>query len=146
VSCIVASGGKTIYARRHGESVRSSLRAAIGAIAALAGAVALAGPALAQEPIRIGFHVPLTGFAAGDGKSAQLAGVTARLGIRDVDVWSTVLVGRARARRQEPAQKKRAGEIHPLAHGLHRLSPCNHAKAWCCEDLPAHGCAAQGRR
>jgi Periplasmic binding protein len=37
-------------------------------IVALAGAVALAGPALAQEPIRIGFHVPLTDLAAGEGK------------------------------------------------------------------------------
>src|SRR3546814_20637206 len=31
----------------------------------------LAGPAVAADPIRIGFHVPLTGFAAADGASAR---------------------------------------------------------------------------
>ncbi|UCE30182.1 MAG: ABC transporter substrate-binding protein [Burkholderiales bacterium] len=42
---------------------------------AVATAVALAaasGTALAQSPVRIGFHAPLTGFAAADGKSALL--------------------------------------------------------------------------
>lgn len=34
-------------------------------------AMAAAGPANAAEPIRIGFHVPLTGFAAADGASAK---------------------------------------------------------------------------
>src|SRR3546814_18434723 len=31
----------------------------------------LARPAVAADPIRIGFHVPLTGFAAADGASAR---------------------------------------------------------------------------
>ncbi len=39
--------------------------------ALLAGAVLAAGPALAQDPIKLGFHAPLTGFAAADGKSAR---------------------------------------------------------------------------
>lgn len=40
------------------------------ALAAVA-AIAAAGPAAAADPIRIGFNVPLTGFAAADGASAK---------------------------------------------------------------------------
>lgn len=47
------------------------------AAATLAGALLAAPAAAQQQPIRIGFHAPLTGFAASDGKSslngAQLA-------------------------------------------------------------------------
>jgi branched-chain amino acid transport system substrate-binding protein len=68
--------------------VRVDRRATIGGIAALAGAVALAGSALAQEPIRIGFHVPLTGFAAGDGQSARLG---AELAIEQINAEGGVL-------------------------------------------------------
>lgn len=38
---------------------------------AFAALAVLAGPALAADPIRVGFHVPLTGFAAADGASAK---------------------------------------------------------------------------
>lgn len=45
---------------------------AVTTIAAAAiAAMAIAGPAGAADPIRIGFHVPLTGFAAADGASAK---------------------------------------------------------------------------
>jgi branched-chain amino acid transport system substrate-binding protein len=43
---------------------------------------------LAQEPIRIGFHVPLTDFAAGEGKSAQLG---AELAIEQINAKGGVL-------------------------------------------------------
>lgn len=40
-------------------------------IPALAAALLAAAPALAQDAVRIGFHAPLTGFAAADGTSAR---------------------------------------------------------------------------
>lgn len=48
-------------------------------------------PALAADPIRIGFHVPLTGFAAGDGESARLG---AELAVEQINEGGGVL-GRA---------------------------------------------------
>jgi len=70
-------------------TMRVIRRRAIGGIAALAGAVALVGPGLAQEePVRIGFHVPLTGFAASDGKSAQLG---AELAVEQINAEGGVL-------------------------------------------------------
>ena len=63
-------------------------RAAFAGVAALAAGVALGAPAPAQEPIRIGFHVPLTGFAAGDGKSAQLG---AELAVEQINAEGGVL-------------------------------------------------------
>lgn len=52
-------------------TIKINRRGIIAATAALTMFGALS-PAQAQEPIRIGFHAPLTGFAAGDGKSASL--------------------------------------------------------------------------
>jgi branched-chain amino acid transport system substrate-binding protein len=95
---------------------RVDRRAAIGAIVALAGAVALAGPALAQEPIRIGFHVPLTGFAAGDGKSAQLGAelaveqINAEGGVLDRPLELVVYDDQAAAEQAVPIANRLLGE------------------------------------
>lgn len=40
--------------------------------ALLAAALLVSAPALAQESVQIGFHAPLTGFAAADGNSARI--------------------------------------------------------------------------
>jgi len=47
-----------------------------------AGALALASAAGAADNIRIGFHAPLTGFAAADGKSAVLG---AKLAVKEIN-------------------------------------------------------------
>lgn len=47
-------------------------RRALALLAAGAALVLADGPARAADPVRIGFNAPLTGFAAGDGKSSRL--------------------------------------------------------------------------
>jgi branched-chain amino acid transport system substrate-binding protein len=60
---------------------------AVWAVACLA-MMMLAGPAMAADTIKIGFHAPLTGFAASDGKSATEG---ARLAVSQVNAAGGVL-------------------------------------------------------
>ncbi len=66
---------------------RLSRRDLFVAAAALS-ALGLASSALAADPIRLGFHAPLTGFAAGDGKSASLG---AELAVEQINAAGGVL-------------------------------------------------------
>lgn len=67
--------------------IETSRRLAL-ALAATAALGALAGPARAADPIRIGFNAPLTGFAAGDGKSSRLG---AELAVDQINAAGGVL-------------------------------------------------------
>jgi len=74
------------------------------------------GPALAADPIRIGFNVPLTGFAAGDGESARLGAelameqINAKGGVLGRQVELVVYDDQAKPDQAVPAANKILGE------------------------------------
>jgi len=84
-------------------------------IAAALGAV-LVAPAAAQQPIKVGFHVPLTGFAAADGKSAlngaELAvdEINAAGGVNGRKLELVVLDDQAKADQAVPLANKYIGD------------------------------------
>ncbi len=70
-------------------SRRSALNGAASLVSAAAATALLSvGAAFAADPIRIGFHAPMTGFAAGDGKSASLG---AELAVSQINAAGGVL-------------------------------------------------------
>jgi branched-chain amino acid transport system substrate-binding protein len=77
---------------------------------------ALVAPAAAQQPIKIGFHVPLTGFAAADGKSAlngaELAvdEINASGGVNGRKLELVVLDDQAKADQAVPLANKYIGD------------------------------------
>ncbi len=85
-------------------------------------ACALAGAALAvqAQEIKIGFHAPLTGFAASDGKSAQLGAelaveqINAAGGVLGRKLSLVVLDDQARPDQAVPLANKLIGEGHKV--------------------------------
>ncbi len=57
-------------------------------VAATLSALGVAANANAADPILLGFHAPLTGFAAGDGKSASLG---AELAVEQINAAGGVM-------------------------------------------------------
>ena len=83
----------------------------------LATAALVAGaPANAADPVRIGFHAPLTGFAAGDGESARLGAelaveqINANGGVLGHQVELVVYDDQAKPDQAVPAANKILGE------------------------------------
>ncbi|HUT50590.1 MAG TPA: ABC transporter substrate-binding protein [Alphaproteobacteria bacterium] len=81
-----------------------------------AGALALAGTAAAADDIKIGFHAPLTGFAAADGKSAvtgaQLAieQINAKGGINGKKLKLVIYDDQASPKNSAPIANKLIGQ------------------------------------
>jgi len=89
-------------------------------VAGTVAVLAFAGAAVAQQPVRIGFHAPLTGFAAADGKSSQLGAqlavdqANAEGGINGRKIELVVLDDQGRADQAVPIANRLLGDKLPL--------------------------------
>jgi branched-chain amino acid transport system substrate-binding protein len=83
-------------------------------------ALTVGSGAIAQEPVRIGFHAPLTGFAAADGKSARLGAelavkqANAEGGINGRKLELVVLDDQGKADQAIPVANRLIGEKPPV--------------------------------
>lgn len=105
------------------QGVFMNRRTAIQFMLAGASALALGGhrAALAQQgPVKIGFHAPLTGFAAADGKSAQLgaelavAQANAAGGIGGRKIELDIIDDQGKPEQGVPVANRYIGEKHPV--------------------------------